>query len=1097
VLFLYYVLSLFSPPESTSLQFHTVELLTTAVREAIAAYRGAPIVLMIAALDRLDTLGFSGSLATDWIPFSFPSTVKIVITVRHDFAALPSLRKRCPQPFDIFCRSLEGRKLVQLFKQELHSIGMMLPGLHVLTRSAGESLTEAEVAYLDKEDSSHMFFPGIAAIYVQKAVAAAADSSPITTEADVVALLSSMPSTVEALVQRLVAEASSPCATTVAIALTACALPFADAVSICEDTGLCDRHTAAIALMELIDMRLVEVRHARVRLVSTKVRDAMVHQYESDANTIDVHVEQHLLRQVITLSPSLTFSFRQLVPLMISTGNFAGLQSVLESSVTIDAVLTGRGNQMMVIDAFFRLLATYSVLASLAASDVPMSPSLDFPNLCKGLSEAQRFHTNFFQELLMRGDASPLSRDAVKNTHCANYPLAIPLNQGSEDTSVRSFRCDSECIAFHGSEDYICGASEESLMVFSVKSGNCVALRAFAFEEEEVTGVLMAPSSKVVVMKTSSVSLWDFTANNVFVFDGYHSTADPLRLSADGGLLLAEKKATGAVEVLDLNAKKVIATIAPFESPLFCHAIFSWDRILLRHNEMLHVLQTNGDEIASLLHDDAVSSVCSSHDGRLVTSVGTEMWVWAPNHQLMYRADAKDTITSLTVDESGSVLLVTTSGGAAQLWKMMSGTLIDTLATVDHAAVAEPFFTKDRTRIIGAAGPLLYVWESQTGQMIGAYRSPLGAFTHVQEFQGNVFASTVSSSLIRMWCPSKRVTSLRAALEGSITTDWTRNSKVCSQAIEAITVSPDGALLACVDHSGTVMMFNVEKGDRAAAELGSSSVTSLVFVTATMLAFTTQSLSVHLYDTASRQVTHMPLPSSTVGDCTLQLLGSTDGNFAVAASSPACQYLYVCEFETQPTEWVSLYHHRGPVLAACFFGSFLYTVGASDRMILLWHVPRRANRTGYQHSCMIISASCTASGVLIFVDEAHNVYHLTADNIMSPSRAALVTNTLVSLFPKMRALATTFSLKTVVCWGRFAFFTTSEGSVVMTSLHTDTVPNYIHTHHGTVCVAGGTSLALQGSSTEKLFLGSSVGGVERYQIEVPSELPDLSRFLSQ
>lgn len=1089
-LFLYFVLSLFNP--NASLEFESLDQLCTVVRETIANYDGQPIVFLVSHLSEIDTSGSASTLIIDWMPHSLPGNVKIVVTVRNGHPAVNALRQRCPQPFECLCSVLPGRHLVNLYKQELFNRGLTLPGLHDFTRSVRDAFTDAESAYLQKEGSSDVVFSKLAAAHTECLIKIF--GSP-RSESEVLELIAQVPNSIEKVVEKLCDYVATLNDRTVVayvgLSLAACSLPVTDLLFICEEMGPCAKHSAGVTIREMIKLGLVLFGKTSsiASLSHPSVRDAVTNLFVEEANRVSVIVEQHLQRLVLTLSPEITWAFRGLVPLMLANGNFNGLKDLLENSIAVDAILcASKRNQVYLIDAFFRLLASNELLSELTAADLPVNVQISPVELAKGLTLVQRHQYNFFQELLLYGDASPLVHDAQRNTACANYVVVTPNNKGAEDTSTQCLRCDGVGLYCHGREDFVCAATAETVMVFSVKNGACVAQRYIPFKRDSIVGVLMAAHCKVIVLGRNGIFLWDFPINNLHTLEGFRTAVDPLNLNAEGNLLLVQHIASGALEVVNLNTKQTVAQIA-LSVNNFCSASFFGDFILLRKNSKLHIFDKKIAEVCVLPHDGAVGAACATADGRMVvTSVGGTIWVWTFSGSLIHRIDAGPCpITSLGMDESGSLLLTTQSSGV-HLWKVMSGTLLAKLNTKANRSITKPRFTEDKTKVYAYTGAVLNVWETQTGACIGAVASPKGFFTSIFEADGILYTTSTASDLIRLWDLSGPITTEREVLEGSITTNWLKNSKISKHSIVSISTESHGEIIVCVDESKKLHVYSLSTGEKLETNVGANSVSSAIAIDSSTIVYTQEgSLSVFYIDLYSLAEVSYPLPKTTLPESTLHLIPSLDGVFAVNVTSQYSSALLVCEERKNRSEFWNLNHHNGRVLTACFFGSFMYSIGAEDRNIYLWTVCRRANRASYEHPLNIISASCSSTGILIIVDESGTVYRITTTSLHS-SRASLLAVKLSDAYPLIKPLFDDFPMRSVVCLNHFVFFVTSRQSLAMIDLSVDGRPNLARTTYKTTCIHAAT---LGKGGEDILYVGTCNGDAYACRILVPTEIPKL------
>lgn len=1091
-LFLSFILTTMNP--TASLESPSVDLLCQSVKESIVAYRGPPLVLLIAHLDALDTTYHSPSMVTDWIPFSFPSAVKIVISVRNDHFSAPALRQRCPQPYEVVCSPLPGRELVRLFKEALSARGLVLPGLQDFTRSVKDSLTPAEAAFLRKKESSHEQFFRIAAAHVE--CLARKKNLKKFSEPEVLSLINELPDTIAGLVKGICEYLQITIDTCTVKMIGLCLalsspLPLTQLLYLCEEMGECKKYSSSVALSSMSHYGIVDWDSANASVAKIShhtVQKAILEFYNDSLSKVSVLLEQHLHRLVATLSPDISWAFRRLVPLMLSNGNFRGLQDLLGSSLHLDSILCGPPrSQLYLIDAFFRLITSQHLLAELSTAGLPVEVTLDTADILKSLMQVQKHRSNFLQEILLVEDHTILFRDAERCMNCANYPLIIAVNRGAEDTSLQTLNCDAHLLSCHFYEDFLAVVTASAtVMVFCRSTKNCLAQRYIDLEGDRLIGVFMAPHSTVVVACKNSLYLWNFPSNFLCKMEGYRTSGELANLNSRGTHLVVQNISSGGIEILDLVARTSVFQVSSKLSSYF-KACFAGPNILFIKNQELHILNGSYDTWSVLPHHSPIDLASGSEDGRIaITVVSNVFWVWTTEGKLISRVDAGlCPIAELCVDDTGSALITTQPNGA-QLWKLPCGSLISKLRTDARGRTRMARFTTDRTKIVALTGAVLNLWDAQTGIPVGAYVSPSRFFTSLLEVDGWIYATVVSSDVVRVWNFHEHVGTEREALEGTITSNWLKNSKISMVPIETISVGENYEFVACIDEKHNLHVYFLSTGQKLDVDVGP--VYSAIVLDADTIAYTTEGdLRVFYYSIKKRTTHSYKVPRSTLPDSKLRLISSQEPVFAVNVSSPYASALLVCEYSQCCSQFLNLCHHTGEVLTACFFGSFMYSIGKDDRYIYLWALHKRAERASYQHFCPIVSASCTTSGILIFIDNTGTSYRLMTHNISSPSRAEISCQRLSDVYPKIQSSFTKFQVKSVFCASTIVIFITSSGGIAIVSLDREGAVNHGQLPHGVTCVN-----ALDDDSKGIIFIGTSNGDVLYYHLVVPTEVPRLT-----
>lgn len=1121
VAFLYFILSVFNP--SASLEYETIDVLCCTVREAISGYREEqPIVLLVSHVEALRWNNFNALDARtgtgspnsccgylEWIPPTFPPTVRIILSLHGDHPARTTLRQRCPQPKEYLCNPLPGRDLIDLLNHYLLSkFEMKLPGLHTLTSTLRDRFTAAELAYLEKPHHAHVKFAEVAAAYLACTLYERENGVLLSDEEEVVSLLRNMPGTLEQVVQKICESLSvlySPITVRyISVCLCMSPMPPSELLYICEELGDCPKHMTSVVLKGLTMFNLVHADSTSclLSIAHDSIRDGLLHLYADHISSISVVVEQHLYRLVATLSTEIFWAFRSLVPLQLANGSFNSLGNLLQSSVIMDAVLSSSPlNQIAVIDAFFQLQWAQQLLDEMTDSGYPVGDdlySIDAQDLATGLQHVQQYRSHFLQEVLFAKGNSALIQDAQKNAQFASYPVVLAVNNGTEDTSQQQLQCDAACLFCTCRDDYVAAVTSDSVMAFSMKkNGNCVAHRNISFssvkEGGEVMGIHIAAQMKAIVVRKNAILVLDFSNGTTWSMEGYRTNISGTAcLLNKSGRLLALLHAprpgedSTTLEVFNLTTR---STESRLERPVLpsSKASFCGDYILVTVRKHVYVFTQQLKEKGVLEHDGRVGSVCGAENRKIVvTSVGSCFWVWNFNGTFLNRVDTgRHPIFSLTIDSSGS-LLITRHAKSLRLWNAASGTFIATLLTNSLGNTSAPCFTTDNRKILAITGSILNVWDSQSGISIGAIASPSGSFTSFSEENNLVYTTSVSSSMIKVWNigPENALSLEKEVLEGTLATQLLRNRKVSKHALLSISTDPDNEIVLCLDAKGEAFLFSLESGKKIETQL-SETINAAFLLGRNTIVFTVKDgiqvmyYSINTHTTISYPLSHTMAPSSQ-----LHLHSSLENNdiFAISTDN-GTNGLFICEVSKSRSSYVNLYHHRGPVLDAFFFGSFMFSVGAEDKHACLWNVPKRACRADYKHPLVIEHATCTPSGVLFFADESGEVYQLITEDITSPTHARLVATKLSYLFPKKSFSLKNLEIKSILCWSNLFFCGTKSDEVAILALEKGVI-NRIRTQRNVTK----TRIA-EVNQKQKILMGTATGECMIFDLILPHRQP--------
>lgn len=1121
---LYFALSVFNP--SASLEYETVDVLCAAVREAIANYREEqPLVLLVSNLGAvrwnpfyavdMRTAGTSNASCGyfEWIPSSFPPKVRIIVTLHTGHPARIALTQYYPRPKECLCTPLSGRCLIDLLKNFLlNHFNIKLPGLHTLTSTLRDRFTSAELIYLEKSDHIQVKFAELAAACLACTIYGRGDESDVSDEDETISLLRQLPGTMEGVVKQICADLStlySPITVLyTSICLCISPLPQSDLLYICEELGGCPKHVTSAVLKEMITFRLVRTDPTSClsTIAHSSIRHALLDLYDDHVKSISVLVEQHLHRLVATLSPEIFWAFRSLAPIQLSNGNFKSLESLLQNSVVMDSILSSSPlNRVAVINAFFNLQCAQQMLVDMV--DLGYSTDGDLyaineRDVTAGLQHVQRYRYHFLQEIMLAEGSSTLIQDARKNAQFANYPVMRAINNGAEDTSRDELQCDNTCLFCDYREDYVAAVTLTSVMVFSMKKkGNCIAHRNICIENEEeggeVLGICIAAQMKAVVIRKTAIFFLDFSTGTAWTMKGIRAPVEDTAaiLNSNGRLLLLHQGciegASSRIEVLNLSTRnsefKITQSVLPSSRAIFCG-----DYVLHIVQKHIYVLNAQLKEVGVLEHNGVVRSACGVESRRiLISSVGSYFWVWNFNGAFVSRVDTGlHPILALTLDSVGS-LVITRHAKGLRLWNVASGSCIAPLLTSARGKTSTPRFTCDSRRILATTGSMLNIWDSQSGISIGAIASPSGSFTSFSEKNNLVYTTSVSSKMIKIWDLSEEraVQSENKVLEGTLTTQLLRNGKVSKHSIESVSTDLENDYVVCLDSKGHLFVYSITSGEEIKTNLGTPVYSAFMLKNSTIVFTMINSAQVMYYNILTQCTTSYPLSKFIAHAETLKLLFSPFNRdiFAVSVSN-GTNALFVCEMSKSPSTFVNLYYHRGQVFSALFFGNFMYSIGAEDKYVCLWSIEKRVCRTAYQHPVSIECASCTASGILIFMDGNGDVYHLHPEDVTSPSRAQLISSKLSNLCPTLDYFFRNVQLKSILCWSSIIFCVTHFNEVAIIALEKGVV-NRVPIQRGITSIR-----AVENNDQKKIIIGTVTGECLIFDLLFPRSEP--GNFLS-
>ncbi|KAL7708457.1 hypothetical protein N2W54_000832 [Lotmaria passim] len=1044
VVFLYRLLHLFDP--ESPLEFTSVLALAEAVRDAIRAYKGPTLALLLSRIDLLDTCGCHSSVTAAWMPNILPPAVRIVVSLNTESPVLPLLRKRMPQPFECLCPPMTELNCVRVFILFLRERNIVLPGMESRELKPREGLGIAEKTYLQKEEAMTVLYPRLASAYVHFLLLT---GRHLDSEFETNQLIeTALPPTVRELIQALHDKAAvlHPVVTVeVLLVVVALApLPASELVYLCEELGPCPRQTALSALLLLTDMGLIAwYQDATAHVAHPALRSFFLELYAPRVAELSVLLESHLYRLVITDSAEVPRASWYLLPLMLGNGNMRQAAQLLRNPVLMDAILRrGPMYRLYMLDAFIRLLQARTLLCEIAAVGGPPVPTvMAVGPLIRCLHEVAHYTSDLFQTALLRRSSSPYAT-AAASTYCVSPQLLLrSLNNGQESTAVATARMADPCSWCHCRGSHVVTATDDSVLVYNSDLGKPVAELHMPFERQQrIVGVLLAAGSRVLVASETQVLVWDYEGNSHFLFADLKMKVRSSDLDAFGSLLIATTASTDQLCLIDVLKKRIMQELPDMEEGVRQNGIFCGNHLLLISRCTLRLFDEEMKNYVAFTHDNLVSAVSSNRDGRILVSyAGEYLHVWTSAGDLLHCLDVgPDPVVLLRMSASGAHF-VTQQGASLQLWKTLTGVPCCTLLNPfdGDADVEYCVFTEDSAKVVGRAGPYVLVWDAHKGHLIGAESAPTGLIAHIAVNGPDVYATTTTGE-VHLWSFERGLSSADQVKEGRCTTNFIVNGKVSRQAITRVSTNHAGTLLVAVDASHQMRLYSLVTGTPIQHNI--RHVKDAVAVGANLVAFLptdAQSLCFCELGGESRLTTRA-LPKDSQPDAQYDLFVSPDEHF-IAVTHHHFRHSRAFVYETESSESTScqLLGHAGRILELNFFGSFAFTVGERDKCVKLWSLVRKAERTSYTHHCPLAAATGNGSGLLFCIDAEGSVMRLHVDNIVSAKHALLVVSNLA-----LRAAVPSILASRVVqlcCHGAYLILVRENGELLVVDTQRDDV----------------------------------------------------------
>ncbi|GET90594.1 hypothetical protein, conserved [Leishmania tarentolae] len=1080
VVFLYRLLHLFAP--GSTLWFTSVDALAERVREAICTYTGPTLALLLGRIDLLDTCGCYCSILSAWLPHVLPRAVRIVVSLDKESPVLPLLRKRMPQPFECLCPPMTDMNSLQLFKTYLKEKHVELPGVDMSELKSREAFGISENSYLQKEEALTVLYPHLASSYVHHLLNT---GSHVESEYETHQLIEgSLPPTVAELVQSLHDKAVMlhPQITvdTLLVLVALAPLPASELVYICEELGSCPRHTALSALLMLSDMGLVSwYKDATAHVAHPNLKTLFLDIFREHVPRLSVLLESHLYRLVITYSAEVPHAFWHLMPLMMENGSAQRAGQLLRNPVLVETILRrGPVHQLHVLDAFLRLLQTRTLLREVATIGGPPVPQViaEGPLICC-MREVANYTSDLYQTALLRRSFLPYaSTDGVAK--CIAPQLFLrPLNDGHENTAVMSAHVSEACLWLHCRGSYVVAATDKSVFLFTSDLGKPIAELHMPFErQQQITGVLLAAGTRVLVASETQLLLWDYESNTNFLFADVSVEVRVKNLDPFGSLLVATNTATNQLCIIDVLKKRIVRELPDVEEGICQRGLFCGNRLLLLSRCCLRLYDEEMKACVTFTHDNLVTALSCNRDGRvLVSYAGTYLHIWTTAGELLHRIDiGPDPLLQLRMSATG-VHFVIQQGTTLQVWRTLIGASCSTLCSpfMEDLDIDYVTFTGDSAKVVARSGPYIIAWDADKGTPIGAESVPVGLIQRVTVQNSNVFATTTTGD-VHSWSLERGLSSIDQVKEGQCTTNILRNAKVSTRSVQSVSTNHTGTLLVVVDVCHYLHLYSLITG--APIEHTVGRVRSAVAVGSDTVVFMPKEANYlgFYYLGGESQLDKRALPKTALPDADYALYTSPDDLcVGVTVHQHNRSHTLIYMVDGGETALCQLLGHVGQTIEVSIFGSFALTVGEKDACVRLWNLSRKAERTSYTHPCPLVAAAGNGSGMLFCVDAEGSVSILHVDNIVSVKHSVLVSTSL-KLHAAVPLVQASAILKLIV-YKNYLIMVRANGELLLLDTQRDEVGYrvpFLDCQCACVCIIKDAPALLTGHGQGKVILNS-------------------------
>nr|CCC90861.1 conserved hypothetical protein [Trypanosoma congolense IL3000] len=988
VVFLNRLLQVFEPTAKGG--YVSLDMLCLTVHDAISEYKGDKMLLVIPSIDSLDNCGSQYCCSLGWLPAFLPSSVVVVVSLDPESPLLATLRKRLPQPLEVVNVPLPEETRSWIFTQELlrRSIAGGFPEFPV--EDDGDT-TDCDVwrrmvggEYVLKEGSVALEF----ATYMASLLGFF--SSDIAAKGICSVFPGKVPNTVsETLIAilRLYEKYHDVQAVRhVVTCLTIAALPTTEVVYVCEDLCSCPRNKTMPVLLTLVDDGLVVLRNGSIaHLAGPEVHDVVRSLYADMLDMVYATVETHLYRLIETYSADITLYFRQLGPLMMVNGSFDKAYDLILNPTLMDVIFSQeKENTLYAMDIIFRLLNSYELLTEIHDGECYVMDTQEQNRrrlaLLYALRDIQSYDSFFFQSVLRRPDLSPYYTKAVKVQEVP-YTVLVPLNTATYDNASATIEFPQAPVFLHLQGGNFVVSTKSEVVVYSKGDlSTPIARSGASFElKGNILGALSVVGSRIVVIFSSQIFLWDFSGGIFTPFNKLTATLSERILDPLGVSLVAFGGTSDRVSILELSNKSKVNHLPPLGAPVREAYFFGYAILVLALYD-IHIVKR--DEITRLSHTGVVRCVTFPSDGHLIaSSVNEDVWIWSGIGELLHVVSCgRSPIEELCFNTSGTDLLSRQHEGL-KLWDAVSGSFRKLEHPFDDLPSAS-CFTGDDSLIIALCGRYVVGWDAATCHAVGVLTCGTGVPTFIQKHSRYIMAIT-SRNAVKVWRPGDDPFLSPKILQKKLSSAWRVSGKLSPTPIRFLTTNAEGTHFALVNSANTLTV-QPTNGD-ASIECPAKEIHSAGFLCGSLL-FSYRGrgtcfglLRLGNEGTAFDEVL---LPGDATQEASLEFVSDTSGKFlAVISNHETMCKIYVYEAST-----LSLLNQFVGHYGRIFFGFFIEDIFISvseDRTVRCWSISNHAERTAYNHPCSVATATRDTksnSPSFYLIDEHFSLFYVHLAN---------------------------------------------------------------------------------------------------------------------
>ena len=341
-----------------------------------------------------------------------------------------------------------------------------------------------------------------------------------------------------------------------------------------------------------------------------------------------------------------------------------------------------------------------------------------------------------------------------------------------------------------------------------------------------------------------TIKLWRTSENSLQEIPAHNGEVRSISFSSDGKTL-ASGSTDGTVKLWNSQDRSLIEVFVGHSNSIYTVAFGKDNQTLISGSadRTVRIWQNQNNLLETLQgHQGKVHSIKFNPQGNLLASASEDNTIkfWQPREGIL-PPNSKHSISelrhptaviSINFSPNGEILASGDWEGLVKLWRVSTGETIKTLKAHKHF-VNSISFNQDGN-ILASVSPdwTVKLWNGKTGSLLTSLKQHTGEVLGVDfSPEDNIFATSSRDKTIKLWrVVIPQNTSQKGDLVKNVRVTPVKKLQGHSNAVHAVSFSPDGKILASASSDETIKLWRVNDGTLLKTLKGhKKSVKSLAF----------------------------------------------------------------------------------------------------------------------------------------------------------------------------------------------------------------------------------------------------------------------------